>query len=292
MEKETAKQTQLEVTQSKYKVIHLLLRKKIAVVGLGVVVFMMLVAIFAPWVSPNDPYEQRLGRGLEAPSDEFPLGTDNLGRCILSRVIYGSRISMAVGLMVVTFRAAIGIPLGLIAGFYGGRVDNIIMRITDTFIAFPGILLAIAVMAVWGPGIFNVMLALSIVGWPQFARLVRGEVLKLREQDFVEAGRAIGLGDARLITKYILPNVVPLIVVYGTLGMAAPIVSEASLSFLGLGTTPPTISWGRILAEGRRFLRYAPWMATFPGIAITVTVMGFNLFGDGLRDVLDPRQRN
>lgn len=282
----------LQVTRSKYDVFIRLARKRMAMAGLAVVVVMILLTIFAPWVAPNDPYKQQLQRAREPSSSEFLLGTDNLGRCVLSRLIYGTRVSLAVGLMVVTLRSMIGIPAGLIAGYYGGRVDSIVMRITDVFIAFPGILLAIAVMAVWGPGIFNVMLALSIVGWPQFARLVRGEVLSLKEQDFVEAGRALGLTDTRLIFKHILPNIMGIIVVYGTLGMAAPIVSEAALSFLGLGTMPPTISWGRMLAEGRRYLRHAPWLATYPGIAITIVVMGFNLFGDGLRDVLDPRQRN
>ncbi len=280
------------VTRSKYDVLFRLARKRIAMVGLGIVLIMMLATVFAPWIVPNDPYDQQLHRAREAPSREFPLGTDNLGRCVLSRLIYGTRVSLSVGFMVVTLRGLIGIPAGLIAGYYGGRVDTIIMRITDVFIAFPGILLAIAVMAVWGPGIFNVMLALSIVGWPQFARLVRGEILGLKQQEFVEAGRAMGLSDMNLIFKYLLPNILGVVVVYGTLGLAAPIVSEAALSFLGLGTMPPTISWGRMLSEGRRYLRHAPWLATFPGIAITITVLGFNLFGDGLRDVLDPRQRN
>jgi len=282
----------LTTERSKFDVLIRLARKRMAMAGLAIIFALVLVTILAPWIAPHDPYDQQLQLARQAPGGDFPLGTDNLGRCVLSRMIYGARISLAVGIMVVTLRALIGIPAGLISGFYGGRVDNVIMRITDTFIAFPGILLAIAVMAVWGPGIFNVMLALSIVGWPQFARLVRGEVLSLRETEFVEAGRALGLSDGRLIAKHILPNVLPIIVVYGTLGMAAPIVSEAALSFLGLGTMPPDISWGRMLSEGRRYLRHAPWLATFPGLAITVVVLGFNLFGDGLRDVLDPRQRD
>ena len=286
------KATDDRVTRSKYDVFIRLGRKRIAMVGLGIVVLMMLAAIFAPLVAPNDPYDQQLHLARQAPSREYPLGTDNLGRCVLSRLIYGTRVSLSVGFMVVTLRGLIGIPAGLVAGFYGGKVDSIIMRVTDVFIAFPGILLAIAVMAVWGPGIFNVMLALAIVGWPQFARLVRGEVLGLKEQEFVEAGRAMGLTDSHLIFKYLLPNILGVVVVYGTLGLAAPIVSEAALSFLGLGTMPPTISWGRMLAEGRRYMRHLPWLATYPGVAITITVLGFNLFGDGLRDVLDPRQRD
>ncbi len=286
------KATDDRVTRSKYDVFIRLGRKRIAMVGLGIVVLMMLAAVFAPLVAPNDPYDQQLHLARQAPSREYPLGTDNLGRCVLSRLIYGTRVSLSVGFMVVTLRGLIGIPAGLVAGFYGGKVDSIIMRVTDVFIAFPGILLAIAVMAVWGPGIFNVMLALAIVGWPQFARLVRGEVLGLKEQEFVEAGRAMGLTDSHLIFKYLLPNILGVVVVYGTLGLAAPIVSEAALSFLGLGTMPPTISWGRMLAEGRRYMRHLPWLATYPGVAITITVLGFNLFGDGLRDVLDPRQRD
>ncbi len=288
----TDKASDDRVSRSKYDVLIRLGRKRIAMVGLGIVVLMMLAAIFAPWVAPNDPLDQQLQLARQAPSRVFPLGTDNLGRCVLSRLIFGTRVSLSVGFMVVTLRGLIGIPAGLAAGFYGGKVDSIIMRVTDVFIAFPGILLAIAVMAVWGPGIFNVMLALAIVGWPQFARLVRGEVLGLKEQEFVEAGRAMGLTDSHLIFKYLLPNILGVVVVYGTLGLAAPIVSEAALSFLGLGTMPPTISWGRMLAEGRRYMRHLPWLATYPGVAITITVLGFNLFGDGLRDVLDPRQRD
>ncbi len=267
-------------------------RKKTALVGMTIVMLMALMAIFAPWLAPNDPLEQTRPRSLEPPSSDYLLGTDHLGRCVLSRAIYGARISMLVGVFVVCFRILLGVPAGLIAGFYGGLTDSIIMRLTDMFISFPGILLAIAFMAVWGPGIWNVVVALSVVGWPQYARLVRGEVLSLKEEEFVEAGRAIGLDNFRLICKYLFPNVVAVLVVYGTLGLAAPIVSEAALSFLGLGTQPPAISWGRMLSEGRRYLHIAPGIATFTGLAITTTVMGFNLFGDGLRDILDPRQKD
>ncbi len=269
-----------------------LLRKKVAFVGLSMLIVVSLAAICAPWLAPNDPLEQTRPRALESSSRDYLLGTDHLGRCVLSRGIYGARISLMVGMFVVLFRILIGVPAGLVAGFYGGKFDSLIMRVTDVFISFPGILLAIAFMAVWGPGIWNVVMALSVVGWPQYARLVRGEVLSVKEEEFVEAGRALGLSDSQLIFRHLLPNVATVIIVYGTLGLAAPIVSEAALSFLGLGTQPPAVSWGRMLSEGRRYLHVAPGIATFPGLTITITVMAFNLFGDGLRDVLDPRQRH
>ncbi len=277
--------------RSQRRFVRALVRKRMALLGLAIVVLMAGMAVFAPWLAPNDPLEQVRPRALESPSLQYPLGTDHLGRCLLSRAMYGARISMIVGVFVVCFRILIGVPAGLVAGFYGGLVDSVIMRLTDMFISFPGILLAIAFMAIWGPGIWNVVVALSLVGWPQYARLVRGEVLSVKEEEFVEAGRALGLTNLRLIWRYLLPNVAAVIVVYGTLGLAAPIVSEAALSFLGLGTQPPMISWGRMLAEGRRYLHIAPGISTFTGLSITATVMGFNLFGDGLRDILDPRQK-
>ncbi len=269
-----------------------LIRKKAAMVGLGIVILVAISALFAPQLVPNDPFDQRLAISNQPPGGEFPLGTDHLGRCVLSRLMYGSRISMQVGVLSISFRALIGIPLGLIAGYVGGRTDSLIMRVADTFIAFPGILLAISIMAVFGPGLNNVILALSLVGWPQYARLVRAEVLALREKEFVEAGRALGASSQRIMTRYLLPNMASTLIVYTTLGLSAPIVSEASLSFLGLGIQLPTISWGSMLAEGRRFLRVAPWTTTYTGLAITITVLGFNLFGDGLRDALDPRLKD
>ncbi len=289
MERQPAEES---ISRSRFYLVTKLWRKKIAWMGLMVFVAILISAAFAPFIAPNDPYEQHPRNSLQPPTAEYPMGTDNIGRCVLSRIIYGTRVSVLIGFSVVTLRAAIGIPLGLISGYYGGAVDSVIMRVTDTFIAFPGILLAIAIMAIWGQGITNVIVALTIVGWTGFARLVRGEVLGLKEQEFVEAGRAIGLRDVRIMVKYLLPNILPIIVVYGTLLMATPIVAEAALSFLGVGTGPPLISWGRMLSEGRRYIRLAPWLATFPGLAITVTVLGVNLFGDGLRDVLDPRQKD
>ncbi len=269
-----------------------LVRKRAAMVGLFIVVVVIIMAIFAPWLAPYPPTQQNFRMINQPPQAGYLLGTDHIGRCVLSRMIYGSRISLWVGIMVTFLRVIIGIPLGLIAGYAGGRVDAVIMRLADTFIAFPGILLAISIMAIFGPGLNNVMLALSVVGWPTYTRLVRGATLTLKEIEFVEAGRALGAPVSRIMVHYLLPNMISTLIVFTTLGMATPIVAEASLSFLGLGVQPPTVSWGRMLSEGRRFLRFAPWTTTYTGIAITVTVLGYNLLGDGLRDALDPRLKD
>lgn len=268
-----------------------LFRSRIAVAGLVVLVILILVAIFAPQVATHDPTAQNLRMALKPPSAENLLGTDHNGRDIFSRMVYGSRVSLYIGLLVVTIRAGIGIPLGLVAGYFGGRIDNLIMRLTDIVIVFPGILLALAIMSIWGPGLNKVLLALAFTGWPEFARLVRGEVLALREREYVEAGRALGLSHMRIMGRHILPNVLPTLIVYSTISISAPIVSEAALSFLGLGIQPPEVSWGSMLADARSYIRVAPWFATLPGIAITITVVGFNLLGDGLRDALDPRMK-
>jgi len=268
-----------------------LLRNHIAMVGLAIVLVVTAMALFAPWLTPHDPTNIDLRNRLQAPNATHWLGTDENGRDILARLMYGARISLLVGLGTVALRALIGITVGLAAGYYGGRVDALLMRITDVFIAFPSLLLALAIIAIWGTGLEKVVLALSIAGWPQFARLVRGEVLSLKERAFVEAGRALGMRSLRLVVRHVLPNALPIIIVYASLNISAPIIAEAALSFLGLGIQSPDISWGTMLSSAQRFMRTAWWLATMPGLAITLTVIGFNLFGDGLRDALDPRMR-
>lgn len=268
-----------------------LLKSQLAIVGLVIVVVLVLTALLAPLIAPHNPAEIVLRNRLQAPGGEHLLGTDDLGRDVLSRLIYGARVSLVVGVSVVFFRALIGITVGLMAGYFGGKLDAWLMRITDIFIAFPGILLALAIMAIWGTGLDRVVVALSVAGWPQFARLVRGEVLSLKEREYVDAGRALGSSSPQIILKHVLPNVLPIIVVYASLNISSPIVAEAALSFLGLGIQPPDVSWGSMLSSAHRYMRVAWWLATFPGLAITITVIGFNLFGDGVRDALDPRMK-
>ncbi len=266
-------------------------RNKLAVVGLFIVSVVVLLAVFAPWISPHDPTEPYEGKVMVSPgTDGFILGTDTIGRDLLSRIIYGSRVSLQVGVIAVGIGVVVGVALGLVAGYYGGIWDTLIMRLVDIFLGFPVILLAIAIMAVLGPSLYNVMIALGAVGWTTYARLVRGDSLSIREQEFVEAGRAIGLRDNQLLVRYFLPNLLAPIIVVATFGMASAILAEASLSFLGLGIQPPTPSWGSILADGRSFIRRAPHICIFPGLAIMFTILGFNFLGDGLRDALDPKQ--
>jgi len=268
-----------------------LVRSPLAVVGGGIVLVFVFTALFAPWLATHDPAHIVLTSRLQPPSGEHWLGTDDLGRDVFSRLVFGARVSLMVGIGVVLVRAVIGVLVGLVSGYYGGRIDAVLMRITDVFIAFPGILLALAIMAIWGTGLINVVIALSVVGWPQFARLVRAEVLSLRERDYVQAGRALGANAVRLVATHVFPNVLPIIVVYASLNISAPIIAEAALSFLGLGIQPPEVSWGSMLSSAHRYMRVAWWLATFPGIAITLSVIGFNLFGDAVRDALDPRMR-
>ena len=257
---------------------------------LGSIIFMVFVffAIFADFISPNDPYEMHLKTRLSGPSSRFPLGQDEFGRCILSRIIYGSRVSLTVGVLVVLISMSIGLSVGMISGYFGGFIDTICMRIVDALLAFPSFLLALAIMAVLGQNIFNVILALSLVGWTGVARLVRGEVLSIRERMYVVGAKAIGANDFYIILHYILPNVFPTVIIYGSLMMAGAILQEAGLSFLGMGVQPPVPSWGAMLSAGRAYLRSHPHISTFPGIAIFLNVLALNLIGDGLRDALDP----
>lgn len=268
-----------------------LLRNFAFVFGLFLTVVLVLVAILAPLLSPYDPNIQDTSRRLEAPSHEHPLGLDNLGRDVLSRIIWGARVSLRVGFSVVILASLVGIALGAISGYFGGWTDTIIMRITDILLAFPGILLAIALVAVLGPSLNNVVLALAIIGWVGYARLVRGQVLKVREMEFVTAAKALGARSPRVIVRHVLPNVMNPVIVMATLGLAGAILSEAALSFLGLGVQPPTPSWGAMLTAGRQYLGEANHLAIFPGAAIMLAVMGLNFLGDGLIDALDPKYR-
>ena len=257
--------------------------------GLIIVFVTVLAAVAGPFLSPYDSSAQELARRLEAPSLAHPLGLDELGRDILARLLEGARISLMVGLAVVSVSSTVGMLFGSIAGYFGGRIDDLISRIIDVLMAFPGILLAIALVAVLGPSLTNVVLALSVIGWVGYARLVRGQALRAREFEFVQAARACGASSARIVLRHILPTAFPSVVVQATLGMAGAIIAEAALSFLGLGVQPPTPSWGTMLDAGRAHLFDAPHLTVFPGLAIALLVLGFNFLGDGLRDRVDPK---
>jgi peptide/nickel transport system permease protein len=258
-------------------------------IGLLIVCLAVFAAVAGPLLTPYDPSAQELARRLEGPSLAHPLGLDELGRDILARLLAGARISLLVGLAVVSVSSIIGMTLGSIAGYFGGRLDDAISRIIDVLMAFPGILLAIALVAVLGPSLTNVVLALSVIGWVGYARLVRGQALRAREFDFVQAARALGAGSRHIILHHILPTAFPAVVVQATLGMAGAIIAEAALSFLGLGVQPPTPSWGTMLDAGRSHLFDAPHLTIFPGLAIALLVLGLNFVGDGLRDRVDPK---
>ncbi|PYP69360.1 MAG: peptide ABC transporter permease [Gemmatimonadetes bacterium] len=271
----------------------LLIRRRIArsrwtVAGLAVVVLLALVALGAPWLAPGDPFRGDLSAGLQPPSSAYLLGTDAQGRDVLSRVLYGARLSLTVGLGRVSL--AVGLALGLVAGYSGRWVDATVMRVADVTLAFPSLLLLIAIAAAVKPSLPVICLVIGLVGWAGMARLVRGQVLVVRALDYVQAARALGASDARLVTRHILPNVLAPVIVATTLGIGGAIMAEAALSFVGLGAQPPTPSWGAMVAEGRDLLRVAPWVSLFPGLAIGVAVLGLNLLGDGLRDALDVRR--
>ena len=260
-------------------------------IGALILILLLGVAILAPVLAPHHPTEQNLAMDLLASSKDHPLGTDKLGRDILSRILYGARISVLVGISTVSVSLLIGLLVGSLSGYFGGWVDQLLMRLVDILLAFPGILLAIAFTAVLGPGLNHVILALCLIGWTGYARLVRGEVLAIREREYIHAAQALGGSPARIVLLHMLPNILPPLLIQGTFGMAAAIIAEGSLSFLGLGIQPPTPSWGSMLNEGRQFLLVAPHLTTFPGLAIMVTVLGLNLLGDGLRDWLEKKGR-
>jgi len=264
------------------------LRHRLAVAGLGLILVLILLALAAPRVAPHDPIRQDLPRALAGPSAEFPLGTDEFGRCILSRILYGARLSLLVGVIATAIGAAVGILSGLAAGYFP-RLDAPIMRVMDVLLAFPSILLAIAVVAALGPSLVNVMIAVGVRSIPSYARLARSMVLSLKELEFVQGATALGASHPRVLFRHILPNSVSPLLVFSSMQIATAILLAAILSFLGLGVQPPTPEWGKMVSDGRAYLMEAPHVSLFPGLAIFVAVMGFNCLGDGLRDALDPR---
>ncbi|MEP6995322.1 MAG: ABC transporter permease [Acidobacteriota bacterium] len=265
---------------------------RLAGVGIVIVGIVIVAALFAPLIAPYDPTQKNTRNLLKGPTTQHPLGTDELGRDTLSRVIYGARISLEVGIIAVGISLVIGVLLGLVAGYVGGATDSIIMRIMDGLLAFPAIVLALAITAMLGPSLNNVMIAIGITGIPGFARLVRGQVLTTKGLEYVQAAQAVGAGDGRLMLRHILPNIVAPIIVQTSLSIAAAILAEAALSFLGLGIQPPAASWGAMLNTAKGYLSRTTWLAIAPGTAIFITVLGFNFLGDAIRDVLDPRLRS
>ena len=261
------------------------------VAGAVIVAGVIGAAAFAPFLAPFSPIEQSFSQQLLSPSRTHPFGTDEFGRDIFSRVAYGARIALVVGVVADGIAALLGVALGVVSGYFGHRVDAVLMRTVDVLLAFPYLLLAMIVVAILGPSLINAMIAIGIVYTPQFARVVRSVVLQVKGEDFVEAARAIGAGSWRVLAYHVLPNILSPIIVLATLTVGFMIVETAGLSFLGLGASPPTPEWGSMLATGRSFMLTAPWIATFPGLAILITVVGFNLIGDGIRDLLDPRLR-
>jgi peptide/nickel transport system permease protein len=261
-----------------------MLRLGLVIIGLAVV-----AAVAGPWIVPFDPAAQDLALRLAGPTAGHPFGLDELGRDILARVLAGARISLIVGVTVVSISACVGTALGAVAGYFGGLADDLVSRAIDVLLAFPGLLLAIALVAVLGPSLGNVLLALSLIGWVGYARLVRGQVLRAREFEYVQAARALGASTPRVLWRHVIPTALPTVVVQAALGMAAAVIGEAALSFLGLGVQPPTPSWGTMLNGGRAHLLDAPHLTLFPGVAIALLVLGFNFVGDGLRDLADPK---
>lgn len=264
---------------------------KLAVVGLALITILVLVGILAPLLTPKDPLKQDFAKILQPPGTEHLLGTDDLGRDMVSRIVYGARISLVAGLITVVLAVSIGVPLGVVSGFLGGKVDIAVMRIADAFFAFPAFLLALAFAAALGPGLNNAMVALALAWWPQYSRLARGSVLSVKENEYIEAARAVGESRFRMIVKHVLPNIQAPLVVKITMDIGIMILSTAGLSFIGVGAQPPTPEWGAMVTAGRHYIGIAWWMATLPGLAILIAVLGFNLLGDGIRDALDPRMR-
>ncbi len=275
-----------------FRITLILLKKSpLTILGLVLTVFLLMVAIFAPIISPYDPIKQDLKNRLQPPSWEHPFGTDQLGRDIFSRVVWGSRISLLIAVIVVAISFTVGTTIGIISGYFGGKVDEVLMRITDMFMAFPRLVLALAVAAALGPGLFNTMLAIAFVSWVYYARLARASTLQIREEVYIEAARAIGASNRRILFLHVLPMVVTPVIVQATLDMGGTILTAAGLGFLGLGVQPPTPEWGVMVSEGRRFITEQWWVSTFPGLAILLATLGFNLLGDGINDILNVRAR-
>ncbi|CAM4506589.1 ABC transporter permease [Paenibacillus typhae] len=271
----------------------LLLRNRLAALGLTFIFIWTVIAIIAPWIAPHDPYATNMANKLQAPSASHWFGTDNFGRDILSRVLYGARISIWTGLIAVAISFVIGVPLGGIAAYYGGRTGTVIMRLMDILLSFPSLVLSMAIAASIGAGLTSAMIAVGIVGIPEFARLMFGQTVSLREKEYIEASRAIGVKNTVILYRHILPNALAPLMVQATLGMGFAILTASSLSFLGLGVKPPIAEWGAMISEGREYIISGQWwLVTFPGLSIATSILGFNLLGDGFRDVLDPRLRS
>lgn len=267
-------------------------KNRLAVMGLVIVIFFIIIAVIAPLIAPYGFKEQVMSERMQAPSSKHWFGTDDFGRDIFSRVLYGARISLWVGFFSVLGSVVIGTFLGIVAGYYGHWVDTIISRIFDIMLAFPSILLAIAIVAILGPSLQNALIAIAIINVPNFGRLVRSKVLSVKQDEYIMAASAIGMKDSRILFRHILPNSISPVIVQATLAIATAIIEAAALGFLGLGATPPTPEWGKMLADSKNYITNAPWTLFFPGMAIMLTVLGFNLMGDGLRDVLDPKMKN
>jgi peptide/nickel transport system permease protein len=266
-------------------------RNRLALGGSIAFVLIFLTALLAPWVAPASPIKTDFAAYLQPPSPRHPMGTDELGRDVLSRIIFGARASLEAGMISVGLAIAAGLPVGIVAGFYRGRLDDVLMRLTDAMLSFPQLILALAVAAVLGPGLAKAMIAIAVVFMPIFMRVMRAQVLSEREREYIDAARAMGAADRRIIWRHLLPNSVAPIVVQGSLNVAVAILTEATLSFLGLGTQPPTPSWGSMLNAAQQYLTQAPWLSIWPGVAIAVTVFAVNVAGDGLREIWDPRTR-
>ena len=257
----------------------------------GILIFFILAALFAGYIAPHDPEKANLELRLKEPCREYPFGTDHLGRCILSRIIFGARVSLLVGLLVVSSSFVLGLAIGTLSGYYGGWLDEIVMRVVDAFLAFPSQLLALGIAGLFGAGFMNLVIALITVDWAGYARLARGSVMTVKEQDYIKAAKGLGAGDMHVILCHVIPNVISPLIVMATIGMGYVILSAAGLSFLGFGVQPPTPEWGSMLSEGKTYIRSAPYIMIFPGIAIMLTVIAFNYLGDELRDLLDPREK-
>lgn len=257
----------------------------------GILIFFILAALFAGYIAPHDPEKANLELRLKEPCREYPFGTDHLGRCILSRIIFGARVSLLVGLLVVSSSFVLGLAIGTLSGYYGGWLDEMVMRIVDAFLAFPSLLLALGIAGLFGAGFMNLVIALITVDWAGYARLARGSVLTVKEQDYIKAAKGLGAGDMHVILRHVIPNIISPLIVMATIGMGYVILSAAGLSFLGFGVQPPTPEWGSMLSEGKTYIRSVPYIMIFPGIAIMLTVMAFNYLGDELRDLLDPREK-
>lgn len=291
--KEAKQQVEIEVAEKEViasgQFWRIFKRNKLAIIGALIIIGVVLIAIFAPMIAPYDPTVQDYDNLLQPPSLDHPFGTDDLGRDLFSRVAYGARYTLLVGIGVVVIVAVVGSVLGFVAGYYGGKIDSLIMRFVDIMLAIPALVLALAIAGALGGGLWNVIIAIGAVGWTQFTRIVRAEVLKLRESEYITAARALGASDFKIIAHHIAPNMMAPVIVYITLYVPSAILWAASLSFLGLGVQPPYPEWGALIANGRAYISFAWWIATIPGLAIMLTVLGFNFLGDGLRDALDPR---